>query len=411
MDVELTAGALAHLATALAIGLLLGLEREHANAGDPQRPAGSRTFPLISLAGAIAAAMSPILAAVGLGAVGALVFAWYWQSLRSDDPDVGATTEVAALCAYLLGVLAWHRPELAVPVGVTVAVLLASKRPLHRFATNLVSNKDITDAMTLFVVAFVVLPLLPNRPLGPYGVLNPARIWWLVIAVTLIGWAGYLGARALGRRWGLLVVGFAGGFVSGSATTAVLGRRFRTVGTGVLPGTLAINLSTLGQLVAVTFVANPAVAVRLLPAAGAGAVVLLAEIAWLSRRTTREEVDDDPMLTRPMSLRAALSLTLLLVTLLVITRAAADWLGGGGVVTAAALGGLADAHASSMAAASLAPQAISVNTAVLACGAALATNTVVKLVLAGIAGGPRFAALLGAWLLPVAAVVTVGLVW
>lgn len=412
MDVTVTAGALAHLATALAIGLLLGLEREHDAASESNRPAGSRTFPLISLTGAVAAAVSPVLAAVGLASLSALVVAWYWQSTRSIPSRVGATTEVAAIGAYLLGALAWHRPELAVPVGVVVAVLLAAKQPLHRFATRLVSSQDITDAMTLFVVAFVVLPLLPNRPLGPYGVLNPARIWWLVIAVTLIGWAGYLGARALGQRWGLLVVGFAGGFVSGSATTAVLARRFKTVGVAVLPGTLAVNLATLAQLVVVTAVVSPAVALRLLPAVGAGSVVLLAEIGWLTwraRHTVSES--EDPMLARPMSLRAAVSLTLILVALLVATRFAADRLGGGGVVTATALGGLADAHAAAIAAASLAPQAIPVATAVLACGAALATNTAVKLVLAGIAGGPRFALRLGAWLLPVGAVVAAGLVW
>jgi uncharacterized membrane protein (DUF4010 family) len=211
---------------------------------------------------------------------------------------------------------------------------------------------------------------------------------------------------------GLFVVGFAGGFVSGSATTAVLGRKFRAVGSAVLPGALAVNLATLGQLVAVTAVVSPAVAGQLLPVAGAGASVLLVEISWLVWRAPHERSEEeDPLIARPMSLRAALSLTLILVALLLATRAAADWLGGGGAVAASALGGLADAHASAIAAASLAPGSIPVATAVLACGAALATNTAVKLVLAGIAGGPRFALRLGALLLPVAAAVAVGLAW
>ncbi|TWP48448.1 MgtC/SapB family protein [Lentzea tibetensis] len=407
-----TTVALAHLATALAIGLLLGVEREHDTAGESVRPAGSRTFPLISLAGAVAAALSPVALGVGLGAVSALVVAWYWRSTRTEEADAGATTEVAAIAAFLLGALAWQRPELAVPAGVVVAVLLAAKRPLHRFATNVVSNQDVKDAMTLFVVAFVVLPLLPNRPLGPYGVLNPARVWWLVVAVTLIGWAGYVAARALGQRWGLLVAGFAGGFVSGSATTAVMARKYRTVGMAALPGAVAVNLATLIQVVAVTAVASPPVAVRLLPAAIAGALVVSLEVAWLVWRTeTPEAVNSEPAVARPMSLRAALTLTLILVVFLVLTRAAADWLGGGGVVAAGALGGLADAHASAIAAASLAPQSISVSTAVFACGAALAANTVVKLVLATIAGGPRFALHLGAWLLPVIAAVAAGMAW
>ncbi|GLZ27813.1 hypothetical protein Lesp02_00030 [Lentzea sp. NBRC 105346] len=399
-----TTTALAHLATALAIGLLLGVEREH---DKTRSPAGSRTFPLIALAGAVAAAVSPVALGVGLGAVALLVLAWY---LRSDDP--GATTEVAAIAAFLLGALAWQRPELAVPVGVVITALLAAKRPLHRFSRKAVTDRDVRDAMILFVVAFVVLPLLPSRPLGPYGVLNPARVWWLVVAVTLIGWAGYVAARALGQRWGLLVTGFAGGFVSGSATTAVMARKFRTEGEAAFPGAVAVNLATLTQMVAVTAVASPPVALRLLPAAVAGAVVLAGEVAWLVWRTKRvEPADDEPVVARPMSLRAALSLAGILVLFLVVTRSAADWLGGGGVVAASALGGLADAHAAAIAAASLAPQSISVHTAVVACGAALATNTVVKLTLATVAGGPRFALRLAAWLAPAVAAVAIGIVW
>ncbi|MGW6442679.1 MgtC/SapB family protein [Lentzea sp. NPDC055074] len=402
-----TAVALGHLATALAIGLLLGVEREHDNARDSTRPAGSRTFPLIALAGAISAALSPVALGVALGAVAALVIAWY---LRTTEP--GATTEIAAVATFLLGALAWSRPELAVPAGVAAAALLAAKRPLHRFARKVISDQDVRDAMILFVVAFVVLPLLPNRPLGPYGVLNPARVWWLVIAVTVIGWAGYVAARAFGERWGLLVAGFAGGFVSGSATTAVMARRYRVVGAAAFPGAVAVNLATLAQILAVTAVASPQVALSLLPAVGAGVAVLLAEVAWLVWRTKPADVaNDEPVVSRPMSLRAALSLAAVLVLFLVATRAAAEWLGGGGVVAASALGGLADAHAAAIAAASLAPRSIPVHTAVLACGAALATNTVVKLVLATVTGGPRFALRLGAWLAPVVVAVALGMAW
>jgi uncharacterized membrane protein (DUF4010 family) len=323
-----TTTALIHLATALAIGLLLGVEREHDNARDSTRPAGARTFPLIALAGAVSAALSPVALGVALGAVAAFAIAWY---LRAAEP--GATTEIAAVIAFLLGALAWQRPELAVPAGVVVAVLLAAKRPLHRFARKVVSDQDVRDAMVLFVVAFVVLPLLPNRPLGPYGVLNPARVWWLVVAVTVIGWAGYVAARAFGERWGLLVTGFAGGFVSGSATTAVMGRKYRALGAEAFPGAVAVNLATLAQIVAVTVIASPLVALRLLPAAGAGAAVLAVEVAWLVWRTKPSPADEEFDASRPMSLRAALALAAILVLFLVATRAAAEWLGGGGAAS------------------------------------------------------------------------------
>ncbi|MGW4213615.1 DUF4010 domain-containing protein [Lentzea sp. NPDC004789] len=190
-----------------------------------------------------------------------------------------------------------------------------------------------------------------------------------------------------------------------------MARKYRAVGAAAFPGAVAVNLATLAQIVAVTAVASPPVALRLLPAAGAGAVVLLVEVAWLVWRTKPADADAEPVAGRPMSIKAALTLAGVLVLFLVITRTAAEWLGGGGVVAAGAFGGLADAHAAAIAAASLAPQSIPVHTAVLACGAALATNTVVKLVLATVAGGPGFAVRLAGWLVPVVAAVALGMVW
>ncbi|MDA3625141.1 DUF4010 domain-containing protein [Saccharopolyspora sp. WRP15-2] len=415
-----TTTALLHFATALAIGLMLGLEREHSTAGQPVRPAGSRTFSLLGVAGAVAAAIGPAALITTLAAASALVIAWYLLAARAEGADLGATTEVAAIATVLLGALAWTRPTWAVPIAVGVVALLAAKRPLHRFATRLVSDQDIGDAIRLFVVAFVIYPLLPDQPLGPYGALNPSRIWLLVIAITVIGWAGYVAVRELGERHGLLVVGFLGGFVSASATTVVLARRTESgVRTAVLPAVLAASVATLVQLVLLTAVANPQVAVRLIPATIAGSAVLLAEVGLLLRfarpaeqGSSQDKSGEQPRsaFQRPLSLRITLSLTLLLVLLLLATRAAADLIGPQGVIAAAFVGGLADTHTAAVAAASLAGTVIPVHTAVLGVSAALLSNTLIKLVLAAVAGGPRFALRLAALLLLPAAAVATGIV-
>ena len=200
---------------ALAIGLLLGLERERGHFG--KLPAGSRSFALLSLAGAVAATFSMWAVVVGLGAVAGLMAIAYF---RTSGEDPGTTTEIAAIVAYLLGALACSRPAVAGALAVIVALLLVSKDRIHRFARDIVSEVELEDAIKFFVVAFVVLPLLPNQPFGPYGVLNPAKVWLIVVLLTGIGWLGYIGVRALGPRRGLLVTGLAGGFVSASATTA-----------------------------------------------------------------------------------------------------------------------------------------------------------------------------------------------
>lgn len=414
-----TVTALAHVATAIAIGLMVGLERERSARHDDPRPsAGARTFALIAVAGAVAAALGGAVAVAGLVAVTVLLVVGYVVGARAGtrgEPDLGATTEVAGIGTYLLGALAWTRPSWAVAVGVGVVVVLAAKRPLHHLARHLVTDQDVVDALRLFVVALVVLPLLPDRPLGPYGVLNPSRIWLLVVALTVVGWVGYLGVRALGERRGLLLVGFLGGFVSASATTLVLAHHRRegetTPAPAVMPAVLAANVATLVQLVVVVGVAAPQVALPLLPAAGAGILVLGIEIAWLWRRRPAEPSpaesspaeppaepspadasgDRDPVAARPLSLRATVSLAAILVVLLLATRAAADLAGDRGVAVVALVGGLADAHAAAVAAASLAGPVIPVGAAVAAIGLALAANTATKLVLALAAGGRRFA--------------------
>jgi hypothetical protein len=178
---------------ALAIGLLLGLERERSHSR--KLPAGSRSFALLSLVGAVTASFGEWAVVVGLVGVGTLLaFAYF----RTSQDDPGITTAIAALVAYLLGALAYARAAVAVALAVVVASLLVSKTRIHRFAREIVSEVELEDAIKFFVVAFVTLPLLPNRALGPYGVLNPAKVWLLVVLLTGIGWVGYIGVRALG---------------------------------------------------------------------------------------------------------------------------------------------------------------------------------------------------------------------
>jgi hypothetical protein len=208
---------------ALAIGLLLGFERERSHSR--RLSAGSRSFALLSLLGAVAAEFGQWVVLAGLVGVAALMALAYF---RTNDEDPGTTTEIAALVTYLLGALAHTRPAVAVALAVLVAGLLLSKDRIHRFARDIVSEVELEDAIKFFVVAFVILPLLPDRPLGPYGVLNPSKVWLLVVLLTGIGWVGYIGVRALGPQRGLLVTGLAGGFVSATATTASMGRIGRT---------------------------------------------------------------------------------------------------------------------------------------------------------------------------------------
>ena len=386
---------------AVAIGLLLGFERERSHGRG--LAAGSRSFALLSLAGAMAAALGLPVVVVGLIGVAALMVLAY---LRTSGQDQGTTTEIAALVAYLLGALAYSRPVAAVAVAVIVAGLLISKGRIHRFAREIVSEVELEDAIKFFAVAFVVFPLLPDAPMGPYGVLNPARVWLLVVLLTGIGWIGYIGVRALGPQRGLLVTGLAGGFVSASATTASMGRLSREPGRyrAALASALVASLATFGQLLIVVGVVDTEVLRRRWPPVLAGATALIVVSAAVYRGSARFRAvgarqraepaaapADAVAQTRPFALRPALILAALLTGALLLGRWGAEAFGSRGAILAAAGAGLADAHAGSVAAASLAARGdIAVDTALLSIAAALGTNLAVKIVLAFLSGGRRF---------------------
>ncbi len=381
---------------ALAIGLLLGLERERSHAR--KLPAGSRSFALLSLAGAVAAGFSQWAVVAGFLAVGALIALAY---LRTSAEDPGTTTATAALVAYLLGALAYSRPALAVGLAVVVAGLLVSKNRIHRFARDIMTEVELEDAIKFLVVAFVILPLLPDRGLGPYGILNPEKVWLLVVLLTGIGWVGYIGVRALGPERDLLITGIAGGFVSATATTASMARLSRTTPSvrAPLASALLASLATFVQLLVVIGVVDAHVLERLWPPVAAGALVLVAIAAVVYRGAGRlTAANPSPQhdtgaapASRPFALRPALILAAVLTLALLVGRWGADVLGAGGTVLAAFAAGLADAHAGSVAAASLAAKGdITVDTALLAIAAALGSNLIVKTVLAFTAGGRRF---------------------
>ena len=380
---------------ALAVGLLLGFERERSH--HRELPAGSRSFALLALVGAVAASFGTWTVVVGLAGVVTMLALAYFRT-STDDP--GTTTEIAAVVAYLLGALAYTRPGLAVALAVVVAVLLVSKGRIHRFAREIVSEIELEDAIKFFVVAFVILPLLPDQGVGPYGVLNPAKIWLLVVLLTGIGWVGYIGVRALGPQRGLLVTGLAGGFVSATATTASMGRVSRTVA-GVrapLAGALLASLATFVQLLVVIGLVDVEVLRRLWLPVLAGLLVLLVVAALVYRgasivpdQDAAEPDEPHPIPGRPFALRPALILAAVLTGALLVGRWGAEVLGPRGAVLAAFAAGLADAHAGSVAAASLAAKGdITVDTALISVAAALGSNLIVKTVLAFTAGGRRF---------------------
>lgn len=383
------------IVVALGIGLLIGLERERRKGEGPGRsPAGLRTFAVASLAGAISMLIGGkmLLAVVTAGVV--VLTAIAYSRSRSDDP--GLTSETALVLTVLLGGLATEHAALAAGVAVILTVLLAARPVLHGFVRSVLSEGELKDGLIFAAATLVVLPLLPDQPIGPFGALNLRSIWMLVVLMMAIGAAGHIAMRLLGARGGLAVSGFASGFVSSTATIGAMGARARKLpelaGAAAAGATLS-TLATIVQLAAVLAATSvPAFKALLIPllCAGGAAALYGAVFTVLGLRQTGSA---DLELGRAFSLPGALLLALTISVVLVLSAGLRQAFGEAGLVVSAAVAGLVDTHAPAAAAATLvASGKISTAEAVIPVLAALTANTISKIVVAWTSGGGSFAA-------------------
>lgn len=378
----------AGLLVALAVGLMAGVQREQAADGELQEAAGVRTFAVCAALGNLAWLLGVAVFVGALLAVAALNVAAY---VRTSRTDAGLTSEAALLAVTVLGALAATRPALAAAAGVGLTLLLAVKDDIHRFARTVVGRQDLLDGLLLAAAALVVMPLLPDRTLDPWGAFNPHLLWGLVVLVMAIQAAGYIALRALGPRLGLLFAGFSGGFVSSTATIgslAAMARERPSLRAACRAGAMLSNLSTVVQLGLIVAVLAPSLLGRMLPALAAMAVLAVPSALWMGRG---ERGGEAAMPARHLfRFRHALVFA---ATVAVALLAAAAIRAGGradSVTWVALATGFADVHAATIAVLeTLGDAAPSLPLRLVAL--AFASNSATKCVAAVVGGGWRFA--------------------
>lgn len=381
------------LAVALAIGFLIGIDRERAELRKARGLfAGVRTFPLVALAGAVPTLLAPALGAwiviasfAGVAAIAAIAY------VRSSVEDAGATTEIAALTTFWLAALAGSGEILvSVAGGITVALLLAAKPRLERFSRAL-REEELWAALELAVLSGIVLPLLPNRGLGPWGVLNPFDVWLVVVLVSAVSFAGFVAVRLVGDRAGLLATGVFGALASSTAVTAAMASRTRAEGgrSGVEAAAAVLASAVMCVRVALFVAAfGPGLLPALLPTIGA--MSLVGSVAGLAlARADRRPGTPHPV-SNPFQIRTALVFGAIYAATLVALRAARELFGPSGTLAAAVLSSLADVDAVSIAFARAGPGAAGWRDAALAVSLALVANTLSKGVVAVALGAGRF---------------------
>lgn len=334
---------------ALAIGLLMGLERER----NPAAKAGLRTFALTALFGVLAAHLATELnalwlIAVGLLLVGAMMIAAYLRAPPQPDGDPGTTTVAALMLCYGLGVLVWHDEiQLAVMLGIAATTLLYFKPELRGISQHM-SRRDLLSVLQFAVLALIVLPLLPNRDYGPYGALNPHQIWWMVVLIAGVGLAGYAALRLVGQQRGAVMLGLLGGLVSSTATTLSFSRHARA-SSAIIPVAVTVivlaNLVVLVRLGVLAAVLAPDVLAQLLPVLAGGLVAGGLGAAYGVRRLHPQGELPALAMGNPTELRTALGFGLMYGVVLLAAAWLSDWLGARGLYAVALVSGLTDVDA------------------------------------------------------------------
>ena len=392
---ELTGPDAASLGIALAIGLLLGLQRERTQAshGEPSI-AGARTFPLVALLGAMSVLATggeaSWLTAIAFAGVAALTTVGYLRASK-DGANLGLTSEASLLLVFVLGAAAaaGHR-EAAAIVGTAALVLIGLKSHLHGLAGKLTDQDEI--AFLKFVaVALLVVPFLPDHDVGPYGAVNPRDIGNMAVLVAGVSFVAYVAVKTVGVGRGILVTGLLGGLVSSTATTAALARRSREspeLSARLAAGATAASAVLYPRIVALVAVVSPAFALRvaLVLAPMALVTVVTSLGGFFSQRHTTTNVP----LKNPFELSPAIWFALLYGLVVLLVRIAREWFGTAGLYVVGALAGTTDMDAISLTTARLygaSGDGTALERTILIAAAA---NTLVKTAIAKMGGAPEY---------------------
>ncbi|MGE0545922.1 MAG: MgtC/SapB family protein [Kofleriaceae bacterium] len=387
------------LGTALAVGLLIGLEREQNRKDAAEQLAGIRTYPIIAIIGALATMLEPSsmwLPLIALGGLFALIAISYAADVR-ERKDHGVTTEVAAVATFLLGALAASRGVvepmserflLVAGLAVAITFLLSAKPWFHSIAQRL-SRDDFYASIKFLIVAVIALPLLPDRDLGPLAAINPFHLGLLVVTISGLSFVGYIAMRAYGAGRGMLLGAALGGLVSSTAVTLSFAGRVKQnqhlapIASGAIAVASTVKVIRVGVLIALVDLS-----LATLAAIPLGAMAIACMIGGaITYRRDKPGATDGIEVKNPFELASAIKFALLFGVILIVTKAATTYVGDSGLYVASAIGGAADVDPVTLSAAKLAHQGLADSVAVVAVVLAVAANTIVKTGLA--ASGSR----------------------
>ncbi|MFT4830572.1 MAG: uncharacterized membrane protein (DUF4010 family) [Psychroserpens sp.] len=381
---------------AAGIGFVLGLEREFSKHSEKEELfAGIRTFTIVSLFGFIAALLSFILNewvfAIGFFGVVFLVAIAYW--IDASKGKTGGTTEFATIFTYLLGgltLMGFLTESLAFMV--IVVVILSLKIKLKSIIGQL-TQEEIYAFVRFVVIALLILPFLPDKNYGPFNVINPREIGWVVVLTSGIGFVGYILMKFLGADRGILLTGIFGGMVSSTVVTWTFSKKSKeapSLSSNYAMGIFAAATVMIVRVAILVFIFNKAllegliVPLFILLFTGLGVTYF-----FYNKKTSNERFTEALPLGQPLNIRDALFFGVLYTGILILVSYASSEYGDKGIYLSSAISALTDIDAITISVSKLGRDTLAILTAQIAIILATISNTVVKIGLALWNGSPH----------------------
>lgn len=401
---------------ALLIGALIGTERQRRLLEDKVRGvAGLRTFVLIALFGSLCSTLANHygsgFAIAGMATFTVLVAVGYSASI-STLGRIDFTAAVAAVVTFALGMLAGSPDStfLAVALSIITTWILATRTITHHYV-EVLSETDLLDTLKMGIIALVIYPLLPETPIGPWGVLNPRQVWLFVVMVSLIGYVGYILIRILGAERGLSLTGILGGLASSTAVTSSMAmevKENREILPSAVFATAIASCTMFPRILFIVLVVNRDLFLALLPYMLLMALVG-SSLAYLRVRNNSSP-GKDVKVKDPFRIIPALKFGAFFAFVLIISKLANIYFGTAGIYATGIVSGLADVDAIALTMATLAQSTLAVNVAVTTITLAAITNTLVKLIIAYVLGTHEFGNEIARIFLPTIAIGLIALI-
>ncbi|MFA6288294.1 MAG: MgtC/SapB family protein [Opitutaceae bacterium] len=397
------------------LGALIGLIRqwsEQTEHGGKTDFGGVRTHTFWAILGCLGAVASRDFTPLALPVVITVVAAHLLvaHSRMADPASPGSTSFAASLITLFIGALvAWGHTQTAIVVAALAMVLLGLKQPIHDW-TRAFTATDIRGTLQFVAITGVILPLVPDRALGPFDAFNPYSTWLMVVLISGLGFIGYISMRLLGTRAGLLVTSLFGGLASSTASTLAFSRRSREEPALSLDYAFAVVAACtvmLPRVVVIVFLLSPELALRIMPAFAA---MMLPSVAygawqwWVASRMEKGAVASPPM-ANPLSLLTAIKFALLYAVIAFLVKASTRLEWEAGLLPLSFVSGLTDMDAITLSMTNnLRAGTVALDLAARAIIIAAVANSLLKAGLAASLGSPLLRRRVGAVLLATAAI-------